>query len=111
MKPMFFISVFALILGMQTTAHALPIHSTVKQEEMSFLSSMSDAYDFEGIVKLDNCSGSLVRFEHSKDSDLAMVMSNGHCVSTGPFGGFIKPGQALVNKPAKRAFRFLNTNG
>ncbi len=111
MNRTFFISVIALIFGFQSVSHALPTQSKLKQEEISFLATMTDAYDFEGIVKLDNCSGALIRFEHSKDSDLAMVMSNGHCVSMGPFGGFIKPGQAVVNKAAKRAFRFLNNNG
>lgn len=111
MKQMIIWSVLSAFLGLQNTASALPVQSKFDFEEIQFMSTMSNAYDFEGIVKLDNCSGSLVRFEQSKDTDPAMVMSNGHCVSMGPFGGFIKPGQALVNKPAKRAFQFLNHDG
>lgn len=45
--------------------------------------SFTANYNFEGIVALDNCSGSLVRFENSKDTDTAMVFTNGHCLETG----------------------------
>lgn len=105
------VSAIIVLIGLQTSAFALPINSKVTLEDIQFMTAMSESYDFEAIVKLDNCSGALVRFENSKDTDLAMVMSNGHCVSMGPFGGFIKPGQALVSKPAKRMFRFLNHDG
>lgn len=100
-----------VIFGVQTQAFALPTQSKLKAEDLAFFNGMSDNYDFEGIVKLDNCSGALVRFENSNDSDNAMVMTNGHCVSMGMFGGFIKPGQAVINKAVKRSFRFLNRDG
>ncbi len=102
---------FTLLIHSQTNAFALPTQSKLKAEDVAFIELMSDQYNFEGIVKLDNCSGALVRFENSDDSSKAMVMTNGHCVSMGPFGGFIKPGEALINKPAKRSFRFLNQDG
>ncbi len=37
------------------------------------------APNFSGTVALDNCSGSIVRWKTSKDTDKAMVLSNGHC--------------------------------
>ncbi len=94
------------------TASALPVNSKISLQDIQLMSSFADeSYNFEGIVKLDNCSGALVKFENSNPNDKAMVMSNGHCVSMGPFGGFIKPGEFVSNKAAKRAFRFLNKDG
>lgn len=93
------------------SAHALPVNSKITLEDIQMMTSTNTSYNFEGIVKLDNCSGALVKFEHSNDNDKAMVMSNGHCVSMGPMGGFIKPGQFLSHKAAKRSFRFLNKDG
>jgi len=112
MKFNFILAVITFVIfGGQTNAFALPTQSKLQAEDFAFFNNMSDNYDFEGIVKLDNCSGALVRFENSNDNDNAMVMTNGHCVSMGPFGGFIKPGQAVINKAVKRAFRFLNRDG
>lgn len=104
------ISILLSVLFAINTASALPV-SKITLEDIQYMANQNESYNFEGIVKLDNCSGALVRFEHSNDSDKAMVMSNGHCVSMGPMGGFIKPGQFLYKKPAKRSFRFLNKDG
>jgi V8-like Glu-specific endopeptidase len=60
-------------------------------------------YNFEGIVALSNCSGSLIRFEHSMPTDLAMVITNGHCYE----GGFIDAGQFMVDRPSNRRFDLL----
>lgn len=38
------------------------------------------AIDFEGIVKLSNCSGSLVAFKGAPKTNKAIVMTNGHCL-------------------------------
>lgn len=62
-------------------------------------------YDFEGIVKLDNCSGSLVRYETSLDTEFAMVLTNGHCLK----GGFLKPNQVVYNTPNSRSFELYNS--
>lgn len=69
----------------------------------------SENYDFNGITKLSNCSGALVRFENSLPNDKAMMMTNGHCVETA--GGFIKPNQYLKDTKDTRSFRFLKSNG
>lgn len=105
------ISILLSVLFSINTASALPVTAKITLEDIQIMANQSESYNFEGIVKLDNCSGALVRFEHSNDNDKAMVMSNGHCVSMGPMGGFIKPGQYLFNKVAKRSFRFLNKDG
>jgi hypothetical protein len=70
---------------------------------------MADAYDFEGIVQLSNCSGALVRYEDSSATDKALVMTNGHCVPVN--GGLMSPGQFLHNQPAQRQFSLLSRDG
>lgn len=74
------------------------------------LSLDAGQYDFNGIAKLNNCSGSLVRFEDSKPTDKGMILTNGHCVPVG-LGGFIKPNTYIANQAAKRSFQFLKSDG
>ena len=61
-------------------------------------------YDFEGIVKLSNCSGSIVKFENQPMASKAMVLTNGHCLG-GSFGGMMKPGEVIVNKKDARSMK------
>ncbi|PWK82561.1 trypsin-like peptidase [Lentzea atacamensis] len=64
------------------------------------------AVDFTGAVKLDNCSGSLVRLPTSTAADKALVLTNGHCVE------LMKPGQVFVNTTVKeRRFDLLGASG
>lgn len=65
-------------------------------------------YDFEGIVKLSNCSGSLIRFSGQPNSSKAYVLTNGHCYSSGPFGGMLKPGEVISNKSSSRTMRIFD---
>lgn len=62
----------------------------------------SPNYDFEGIIALGNCSGSLVRFVDSQDDDPAVVLSNGHCVD------LLDPGEVRLNQPDRRSFQVLS---
>ena len=66
--------------------------------------TFTNTYDFEGIVALDDCSGSLIRLENAKDTDLALVLTNGHCYE----GGMPVPGQVILNQPSSRTFKLLN---
>ncbi|MET9229760.1 serine protease [Lentzea sp. NPDC003310] len=61
--------------------------------------------DFTGAVKLNNCSGSLVRLPGSSAADKALVLTNGHCVE------LMKAGQVLVDQPADRTFKLLSGPG
>lgn len=61
-------------------------------------------FDFEGIVDLGNCSGSLVRFDDSLPTDRALVLTNGHCVR------MIRPGTALAEWPSFRTFTLFNSD-
>ena len=59
--------------------------------------------DFTGIAALSNCSASLVRFAESAGTDKALVLTNGHCYE----GGFLQPGQVLVNRASTRSITLL----
>ncbi|MET9314976.1 serine protease [Kribbella sp. NPDC003505] len=59
--------------------------------------------DFTGIAALSNCSASLVRYAESVSTDKALVLTNGHCYE----GGFLQPGQVLVNKTSTRSITLL----
>ena len=102
------------VVGMTTAeAFALPrVGVALPNPELSPLLTDDDGsgYDYNGIAKLNNCSGSLIRYETSKNSDKAMILTNGHCVSR-PNGGFIQPNQYIANESSSRSFRFLKPNG
>jgi V8-like Glu-specific endopeptidase len=107
---------FFFVLGISAQALAFPLpqfprsHYSQSQKEMQTLAlpkSFSQNYDFEGIVSLSNCSGSLIRFESSQDSDLGLVLTNGHCLET----GFSEPGQVVLNQPSARRFKVMNSQG
>ncbi|MEV0796601.1 serine protease [Kribbella sp. NPDC050281] len=59
--------------------------------------------DFTGIAALSNCSASLVRYAESVGTDKALVLTNGHCYE----GGFLNPGQVLVNRASTRSITLL----
>jgi len=59
--------------------------------------------DFTGIAALSNCSASLVRYAGSVGTDKALVLTNGHCYE----GGFLDPGQVLVNRASTRSITLL----
>ncbi|MCB5911534.1 S1 family peptidase [Streptomyces pinistramenti] len=62
------------------------------------------AVDFAGTVALSNCSGSIVKMPTSKETDKALVMSNGHCLESGMPGA----GEVLVDQPSSRSFTVLD---
>jgi hypothetical protein len=63
--------------------------------------------DFTGIVALSNCSGSLVRGPRSRDTDAALVMTNGHCLES----GMPKAGEVVVDRSSSRTFTLLDPAG
>ncbi|MGQ4415737.1 serine protease, partial [Streptomyces sp. SAS_269] len=54
-----------------------------------------------------NCSGSVIRFPNSADTDPALVLTNGHCLET----GFPAPGQVITGQSSSRTFGLLNSSG
>ncbi|GAA0596498.1 S1 family peptidase [Actinomadura livida] len=63
--------------------------------------------DFTGIVALSNCSGSIVRGPRTRDTDRALVMTNGHCLETGMPGA----GEVIVDQNSSRTFTLLDRTG
>jgi V8-like Glu-specific endopeptidase len=62
---------------------------------------------FAGAVSLSNCSGSIIKLPTSVSTDPALVMSNGHCLTS----GFLNPGEVVVNSSSTRSFGLLNSSG
>ncbi|WP_046734711.1 trypsin-like serine peptidase [Streptomyces humi] len=63
--------------------------------------------NFAGTVSLSNCSGSVIRFPNSADTDPALVLTNGHCLET----GFPDPGEVITGQSSSRTFGLLNSSG
>ncbi|MET7290003.1 serine protease [Streptomyces sp. NPDC005573] len=61
---------------------------------------------YAGTVSLSNCSGSVIRFPNSADSDPALVLTNGHCLES----GFPNPGQVITGQSSSRTFGLLNSS-
>ena len=104
-----------LALTATTRAFALPVGTEAElqqaiEQSQAIAPSWEEldaaAVDFTAIVALSNCSGSLVRFKNSRTSDLAMVLTNGHCT-----GSFIPAGDARVNVASSRTFSLLGASG
>lgn len=81
--------------------------------------------DFRGIVKLSNCSASVVRYPTSRGTDPALVLTNGHCYEKGmPAQGKVhfdvpstarmtlldSAGKSLGTLQAKKALYFTMTD-
>lgn len=81
---------------------ALKTSLTKKQKN-----AQSALYDYEGIVKLSNCSGSVIRFAGQPITSNAYVLTNGHCLGR----PFLKPGEAVANKKDNRKMKVANTAG
>jgi V8-like Glu-specific endopeptidase len=62
---------------------------------------------YAGTVSLSNCSGSVIRFPNSADTDPALVLTNGHCLET----GFPDPGEVITGQSSSRTFGLLSSSG
>jgi V8-like Glu-specific endopeptidase len=102
-----FISLLLAIAS--TSALAFPVAPFDALERSSFKamrSLNSQNYDFEGIVKLSNCSGSLIAFNGQPLSSKAVVMTNGHCIQKP--GGYLSPGEVWVNRNINRSMKIFD---
>lgn len=105
---MFKLLVVLATLTLSLVAHSFPLPDGRRFQTLAELpGSFTTDYNFEGIVRLSNCSGSLVRFEHSLDTDPAMVLTNGHCLE----GGFPQPGVIVYGRQSTRRFYLMNATG
>jgi trypsin-like peptidase len=81
--------------------------SAAGRTSTAFRTPAIQAVDFAGTVSLSNCSGSVIRFPNSADSDPALVLTNGHCLET----GFPDPGEVIVGQSSSRSFGLLDSSG
>ncbi len=99
-----FYSILAwLAIFTSTSAYAVKLPTAIPAAH-SLPATFTADYDFEGIVKLSNCSGSLIQLENAKDTDLGLVLTNGHCLEA----GFLRPGAFLFKSQSSRTFTLLN---
>jgi V8-like Glu-specific endopeptidase len=94
------------VFAFSSAAFAFPLPQP-GMTSVPFSENFTQDFNFEGIVSLSNCSGSLVRFETSKDTDQAMVLTNGHCREY----GFPAPGQHVYREGSSRRFGLMNAGG
>lgn len=80
---------------------------TYSNTDKSLRSIMAAGYDFEGIIKLSNCSGSLIAFNGQPLSSKAIVMTNGHCIEKR--GGYLNPGEVWSNRANSRAMKIFDS--
>ena len=90
-----------LASGWHLPKQSMMAGNQLQQESQWF----QEDYDFGGIVSLSNCSGSLVRFDDSRDNDLALVLTNGHCVK------MMEPGTVFYDRTTTRKISFLDASG
>lgn len=102
--------IIAALALVSASAFAIPVapFDALKVENLKSRNLDSNGYDFEGIVKLSNCSGSLVIFQGMPMTAKAMVMTNGHCIQKP--GGFLNPGEVWVNRPVARDMKIFDKN-
>ena len=96
-------SIVVLGLFAASAAQALPLPKAGMTAE-SLPANFTADYNFEGIVALSNCSGSLIRLENSRDTDKALILTNGHCLET----GMPDMGEVVYGKPSSRTFRLYD---
>lgn len=93
-----------------TSALAFPVapfDALSKSNSRKNTSARFGQYNYEGIIKLSNCSGSLIRFSGQPLNSNAYVLTNGHCLGR----PFLKPGEAVGNKKINRRMKVANKAG
>jgi V8-like Glu-specific endopeptidase len=104
------VSLIATFLS--TAAYAFPqapfdALKTNFKSNHALLDNNQAGYDFEGIVKLSNCSGALIRFAGQPETSKAFVLTNGHCYQKGVFGGMLKPNEIISNEKSNRSMKIF----
>lgn len=94
-------------LTLANTAFAIP-QAPFNALAAKIVRGNTEGFDFEGIVKLNNCSGSLIRFSGQPDTAKAVVLTNGHCLAGTFGGGMPKPGEVITNKAVARDMKIFD---
>ncbi|MET7432378.1 serine protease [Streptomyces flaveolus] len=95
------------IAGLGATPAAAAPHPATATTAPHSAKAAAVTVDFASTVSLSNCSGSVIRFPGSADTDPALVLTNGHCLET----GFPDPGEVITGQSSSRTFGLLNSAG
>lgn len=99
---MFKLIAFSVLL-FSSISFAFPLpRGPIQWNQLDF--DLNSQSNYEGIVSLSNCSGSLVQLDGFSDSSKALVLTNGHCLES----GFTAPGKYISNKSSQRRFNLFN---
>lgn len=93
-------SAFALDIPLKSESILKELKRNARTEEKAA------NYDFEGIVKLSNCSGSLIILNGMPTSAKGIVMTNGHCIEK---PGYLKAGEVVVNERKIRSMKLFKS--
>ena len=97
MKLILFGLIFA---GIQTSyAESKPTHRKLIKSAKTF--------DFNGIVKTDQCSGALIHFSGQPQSDFGYILTNGHCLKRKKM---MPANLTISNKRNRLKFKVYNKN-
>lgn len=106
MKHLIYIMALSLFSVHSMAFPKAPFNALEKSFATGQKSVNAKKYDFEAIVKLDNCSGSVIRFIGQSLDDKAYVLTNGHCLGR----PFLKPGQIAYKKNVWRRMKVADTD-
>lgn len=102
-----FIAVSVAFMSLSALAFPIAPHDALAVSQNKSRSSYEALqYDFEGIIKLSNCSGSLIAFSGQPLTNKAIIMTNGHCIQKP--GGYLQPGEVWVNRPVSRKMKVFD---
>jgi V8-like Glu-specific endopeptidase len=96
------LALFGLFLTNNSFAMPLGKANALKNIDKS-VGALDPNYDFNGIIKLSNCSGSIIKFSGMPDTANAIAMTNGHCI-----GDLITPNTKISNKIVNRNMKVYN---
>jgi Trypsin-like peptidase domain len=101
------VTVVGLVVSVAPAAAATPKAGAAAQAVGAATPTIQVAPSLASTIALSNCSGALIRYPTSVDSDRALMLTNGHCYE----GGMPGAGVVLVNLNSNRSGTLLNSSG
>ncbi len=103
------IVLFTVLTAANAFAFPVAPFNAMERSQLKSLNRLDSLrYNFEGIVKLSNCSGALISFSGQPRVSKAIVMTNGHCIQKP--GGYLSPGEVLINKNVARPMKIYDAS-
>ncbi|WP_075724218.1 S1 family peptidase [Corynebacterium aquilae] len=90
-----------------STADGLPAGNQQSgSNAVDLIDSLGAPQQFDAIVRIGNCSGSIIALPDSKDTDPALILTNGHCYNLK-----MRDGDVVTNMPVReKAYLFTGPN-